>query len=98
MDQEKVFTLKKKDKAAFLNKLERAKIDTSSHDIVDSLLDDTFKIKIVGADNVRTVGEILKMKTAIDPIKSSTPVIKSSGVEDRLRNIIKEQIKVALKK
>lgn len=87
--QTKTYTIKNEDKAAFLNRVEKLGIDTNSHDITDDPFEDNFTIVIRGTENINMVNRILKTNTAIDPLKAS----KSSKLEERLRSIIKEQVK-----
>jgi len=65
---EKTYKIKLEDKAAFLNRLEKAGVHIDSYRITDNKLEGYFEITIVGPENIDKAKLILRQSPKIDQI------------------------------
>lgn len=79
----KTYKIQSSDKAAFLNRLEKAGINVNTSEIVDDKLDGTFKITFHSDEDLEKVKTILKQ----------SPKITKSSLKEMIRSLVREQIK-----
>jgi hypothetical protein len=70
-----------KDKAAFLNKIEKVGVMVDSFDIKDNKLDDAFEFDVTDPVVIKTINSILKDSPKIDQVK------------EQLKAMIREELK-----
>jgi len=70
-----------KDKAAFLNKIEKVGVMVDSFDIKNNKLDNTFEFDVTDPETIKTIDSILKQSTKIDQVK------------EQLKSMIREELK-----
>jgi hypothetical protein len=76
----KIYKIKLEDKAAFLNRLEKAGIQADSYDVVDNKFEGYFEFTTTDPITEKMVNTILKQSSKIDQIK------------EMLRKIIREEL------
>jgi hypothetical protein len=77
----KHYKIELKDKAAFLNKIERVGVMVDSFDIKDNKLDNTFEFDVTDPEAIKTIDSILKQSPKIDQVK------------EQLKSMIREELK-----
>jgi hypothetical protein len=77
----KHYKIKLKDKAAFLNKIERVGVKVDSFDIKDNKLDNTFEFDVTDPIAIKTINQILNQSPKINSVK------------EYLKNMIREELK-----
>ena len=65
---EKTYKIKLEDKAAFLNRLEKAGVNVDSYRITDNKFKGYFEITFVGPENINKAKTILRQSPKIDRI------------------------------
>jgi hypothetical protein len=78
----KHYKIELKDKAAFLNKIEKVGVMVDSFDIKNNKLDNTFEFDVTDPEMIKTIDSILKQSPKIDQVK------------EQLKAIIREELKV----
>ena len=76
----KTYKVKLEDKAALLNRLEKAQVDVSSADIKDNELEGYFEITFVNDEDLDKMKTIIRQSPKIDVLK------------EMLRKIIREEL------
>ena len=77
----KHYKIKLKDKAAFLNKIEKVGVQVDSFDIKNNKLEDVFEFDVADPEAIKTINSILKQSPKIDQVK------------EQLKAIIREELK-----
>jgi len=83
------YKIKLEDKAAFLNRLEKAEVVLNTNQVVDNKLEGYFTVTIEDPIQVQAVQTILKQSSKIT-------VIKEKLTKDLLREIILQELKKKL--
>ncbi len=68
---EKTYSIKSSDKAAFLNRLEKAGVNVNTSRITDNKLDGTFSITFNNPEDLEKVKTILKQSPKINDLKEA---------------------------
>jgi len=77
----KHYKIELKDKAAFLNKIEKVGVMVDSFDIKNNKLDNTFEFDVTDPETIKTIDSILKQSPKIDQVK------------EQLKSMIREELK-----
>ena len=77
----KTYTIKLEDKAAFLNRLEKAGVNVNTSEIKDNKLEGTFSIIFSNPNDLENVKTILKQSPKINQIS------------EMIRQIVREELK-----
>lgn len=77
----KHYKIELKDKAAFLNKIEKVGVMVDSFDIKNNKLDNTFEFDVTDPEAIKTIDSILKQSPKIDQVK------------EQLKAMIREELK-----
>jgi len=77
----KTYKIPSEDKAAFLNRLEKAGVNINTSKIIDDKLDGTFKVTFDNPEDLEKVKTIFKQSPKINTLKEA------------IRTIVREQIK-----
>jgi hypothetical protein len=77
----KHYKIELKDKAAFLNKIEKVGVIVDSFDIKNNKLDNTFEFDVTDPETIKTIDSILKQSPKIDQVK------------EQLKSMIREELK-----
>jgi hypothetical protein len=77
----KHYKIELKDKAAFLNKIEKVGVMVDSFDIKNNKLDNTFEFDVSDPETIKTIDSILKQSPKIDQVK------------EQLKSMIREELK-----
>ena len=81
IDMTKHYKIELKDKAAFLNKIEKVGVMVDSFDIKNNKLDNTFEFDVTDPEAIKTIDSILKQSPKIDQVK------------EQLKAMIREELK-----
>ena len=81
IDMTKHYKIELKDKAAFLNKIERVGVMVDSFDIKNNKLDNTFEFDVTDPEAIKIIDSILKQSPKIDQVK------------EQLKAMIREELK-----
>jgi hypothetical protein len=77
----KHYKIELKDKAAFLNKIEKVGVMVDSFDIKNNKLDNTFEFDVTDPETIKTIDSVLKQSPKIDQVK------------EQLKSMIREELK-----
>ena len=77
----KTYKIKMEDKAALLNRLEKAEVDTDSYKIVDNKLEGYFEFTLISPEDIDKTKTILRQSPKINK------------VTEMLRKLIREELK-----
>jgi len=81
IDMTKHYKIELKDKAAFLNKIEKVGVMVDSFDIKNNKLDNTFEFDVTDPEAIKTIDSVLKQSPKIDQVK------------EQLKSMIREELK-----
>lgn len=82
----KIYKIKLEDKAAFLNRLEKANIPLSTSQIKDNTLEGYFTVSTSNLKQQQVIKYVLSQSPAIDTVK-----------ENFLQQLIRKEIKISIK-
>lgn len=93
----KTYTIKLEDKAAFLNRLQKAGYSVASNDIVDDELNGTFTLTSNSPEQDVAIKTILKQSPSINDVnKNKMDNNKKSIKKDELKEMIRQELQGVL--
>jgi hypothetical protein len=92
----KIYKIKLEDKAAFLNRLEKAKMPLSTSNIEDNKLEGYFEVTIKWPEQEEAIKTILKQSPTINTIKESNMENKKKMSKDALKEMVRQELQSVL--
>ena len=89
-----VFKIKLEDKAAFLNRMEKADVELDSTQIVDNKLEGYFEVTIDEPKQLEVATSILKQSPKINTIKEMEN--KKKMTKDELKEMVRQELQAVL--
>jgi hypothetical protein len=89
-----IFKIKLEDKAAFLNRMEKADVELDSTQIVDNKLEGYFEVTIDEPKQLEVATSILKQSPKINTIKEMEN--KKKMTKDELKEMVRQELQAVL--
>ena len=89
-----VFKLKLEDKAAFLNRMEKADVELNTNQMVDNKLEGYFEVTIDEPKQLEVATSILKQSPKINTIKEMEN--KKKMTKDELKEMVRQELQAVL--
>jgi hypothetical protein len=89
-----IFKIKLEDKAAFLNRMEKADVELDSTQVVDNKLEGYFEVNIDEPKQLEVATSILKQSPKINTIKEMEN--KKKMTKDELKEMVRQELQAVL--
>lgn len=83
-----LFKIKLEDKAAFINRLEKANTSLSTNQIKDNKIEGYFEVEVDDSEQLNVIKHILKQSPKINTVKE----MKTKLTKSKLKEIVKEEL------